>query len=106
MADFEFQGAAIVGGVLAGQVINTSQVRGYFRDVQLAAGTYLRGGRLVGEISGDAQAPALLEDLEIQAGSYLEYVMIGDGVELATPVTWGEGVQFSHPSDDPRLVSK
>ncbi|NJO18267.1 MAG: right-handed parallel beta-helix repeat-containing protein, partial [Thioploca sp.] len=106
MANFEFRGAAIVGGVLAGQIFNTSQVGSYFRDIQLAAGTHLIGGQLVGDISGDVQAPALLEYLVIQAGSYLEYVTIGDGVKLATTVTFGEGVQFNHPSDDPRLSSK
>ncbi|NJO18261.1 MAG: hypothetical protein HC877_21765 [Thioploca sp.] len=78
----------------------------YFRDVQLAAGTHLIGGQLVGKISGDVQAPALLEYLVIQANSYLEYVTIGDGVKLATTVTFGEGVQFNHPSDDPRLGYK
>ena len=103
MADFEFRGAEIVGGTLAGEVINTSQVGGYFRDVQLAAGAHLRGGQLAGEISGDAQIPALLEDLEIQANSYLEYVMIGEEVKLATDITWGEGVQFLNPDEDPRL---
>ncbi|BAP55783.1 hypothetical protein THII_1486 [Thioploca ingrica] len=106
MADFEFRGAVIVGGVLAGQIINTSQVGGYFRDVQLAAGTHLLGGQLAGEISGDAQASALLEHLEIQAGSYLEYVTIGEGVKLAVEVNLGEGVQFIYPSEDPRLSSK
>ena len=106
MADFEFRGAAIVGGTLAGHVVNTSSVGGYFRDVQLAANTHLSGGRLASNISGDAQAPALLEHLEIQAGSYLEYVTIGDGVKLAADITWGEGVQFNNPSDDPRLVFK
>jgi hypothetical protein len=105
MADFEFRGAAIVGGMLAGEISNTSQVGGYFRDVQLAANTHLSGGRLVGNISGDAQAPALLEHLEIQTGSHLEYVIIGDEVKLAvTGITLGEGVQFNHPNDDPRLV--
>ncbi|BAP57689.1 hypothetical protein THII_3392 [Thioploca ingrica] len=104
--NFEFRGAVIVGGVLAGQIINTSQVGGYFRDVQLAAGTHLIGGQLGGEISGDAQAPALLEDLEIEAGSYLQYVTIGEGVKLAAEVILGKGVQFSHPSDDPRLGFK
>jgi PKD repeat protein len=106
MANFEFRGAAIVGGVLAGDIFNTSQVCGYFRDVQLAAGTHLRGGQLAGEISGEVQAPALLEDLEIEAGSHLEYVTIGDGVKLAANITLGEGVQFNHPSEDPRLVPK
>lgn len=70
MAEFEFRGAALVGGTLAGDIFNTSQVGGYFREVQLAAGTHLSGGQLAGEISGDVQAPALLEHLEIQAGSY------------------------------------
>jgi hypothetical protein len=107
MANFEFRGAAIEGGMLAGRISNTSQIGGYFRDVQLAANTHLSGGQLVGNISGNAQAPALLENLQVQAGSYLEYVTIGDGVKLATTgVTLGEGVQFSHPNDDPRLVSK
>ncbi|BAP56956.1 hypothetical protein THII_2659 [Thioploca ingrica] len=106
MANFEFRGAVIEGGVLAGQIINTSQVGGYFRDVQLAAGTHLIGGQLVGEISGEAQAPALLEHLEIQTGSHLENVTIGEGVKLAVEVNLGEGVQFIYPSEDPRLSSK
>jgi hypothetical protein len=106
MANFEFRGAAVVGGTLAGDIFNTSQVSGYFRDVQLTVGTHLRGGQVAGEISGEAQAPALLEDLAIQAGSHLQYVTIGDGVKLAAGVTLGEGVQFNHPSDDPRLVPK
>jgi hypothetical protein len=106
MADFEFRGAMIVGGMLAGEITNTSSIGGYFRDVQLAAGTHLLGGQVVGKISGEAQAPALLEHLEIQAGSYLQYVTIGEGVKLVATVTFGEGVQFSHPSEDPRFGSK
>ncbi|BAP57306.1 hypothetical protein THII_3009 [Thioploca ingrica] len=37
---------------------------------------------------------------------YLEYVTIGEGVKLAAEVILGKGVQFSHPSDDPKLGSK
>jgi hypothetical protein len=113
MADFEFRGAAIVGGKLAGEVFNTSEasVGGYFRDVQLASGTYLSGGQLFGHISGNPQAPALLEHLEIEAGSYLEYVTIGDKVKLASDgvqlaVTLGEQVVFINPDEDPRLASQ
>jgi hypothetical protein len=104
LKDFEFVGAQVVGGTLAGLVINNSLIGGVFKDVTLAANAHLLGGDLQGEIQGDPNAPALLEDLQVQTGSYLEYVTIGDGVKLAADVTLGEGVQFNHPQDDPRLA--
>jgi Leucine-rich repeat (LRR) protein len=93
MADFEFRGAAIVGGMLAGKISNTSQIGGYFRDVQLAAGTQLSSGQLVGNISGNAQAPALLEHVTIRSGSFIAGVKLGDGVIVEDNVTCGENVQ-------------
>ncbi|NJO17793.1 MAG: hypothetical protein HC877_19300 [Thioploca sp.] len=93
MADFEFRGAAIVGGTLAGKISNTSQIGGYFRDVQLAAGTQLSGGQLVGNISGNAQAPALLEHVTIRSGSFIVGVKLGDAVIVEDNVTCGENVQ-------------
>ena len=105
LKDFEFVGAQVVGGTLAGLVINNSLIGGVFKDVNLAADAHLVGGDLQGKIQGDPAAPALLEDLEIQAGSYLEYVIIGDGVKLAADVTLGEGVQFNNPHEDPRLAT-
>ena len=35
-----------------------------------------------------------LEYLEIEAGSYLDYVIIGEGVELAEGITLGKEVYF------------
>ena len=36
IADFESRGASIIGGMLAGKIINNSEVGGYFQDVNLA----------------------------------------------------------------------
>jgi hypothetical protein len=108
MADFEFRGAAIEGGMLAGKISNTSQIGGYFRDVQLAAGTHLSGGNLQGNISGDFNAPALLENITIKSGSSIAGVKLGDGVIVEDNVTCGENVQApagvcqSTPSSKPK----
>jgi CSLREA domain-containing protein len=94
MIDFEFRGAQIQGGTLAGIVINNSPIDGRITDVKLAANTYLSGGRLGGSIIGEAHAPAYLEYLTVEAGSYLDQVIIGDGVELTEEITWGNHVYF------------
>jgi CSLREA domain-containing protein len=94
MLDFEFRGAQIQGGTLAGIVINNSPIDGRITDVKLAANTYLSGGRLGGSIIGEAHAPAYLEYLTVEAGSYLNQVIIGDGVELTEGITWGKNVYF------------
>jgi len=86
MANFEFRGALIKGGTLAGQIINTSPIGGYFQDVHLAANTHIHGGKLQGQISGEAQAPALLEHLEVKKGSRLRHVIIGEQVKLPADV--------------------
>jgi acetyltransferase-like isoleucine patch superfamily enzyme len=93
MADFEFRGAAIEGGMLAGKISNTSQIGGYFRDVQLAVGTQLSGGNLQGNISGDYNAPALLENITIKSGSFIAGVKLGDGAIVEDNVTCGDNVQ-------------
>jgi len=80
LADFQFVGAAITGGLLAGTVTNESKVGGTFIDVTLAPNTHLSGGKLQGEIRGDKTAPALLEDLRIIAGSRLSGVTLGNNV--------------------------
>ncbi len=94
MTDFEFRGAQICGGTLAGVIVNNSPIAGLIMEVRLAADTYLRGGRLGGEIIGEPGAPAYLEDVEIEAGSYLNQVIIGDGVILNDGITFGEQVDF------------
>lgn len=93
LADFEFVGAAIVGGTLAGEITNASQITGYFQDVYLAAQTHITGGFLRGQITGDIYAPALLEQLTVMAGSHLVGVILGEGVVLSKAVTLGAGVQ-------------
>ncbi|BAP55981.1 receptor protein kinase-like protein [Thioploca ingrica] len=105
LANFNFVGARVVGGTLAGQIINTSQIEGYFQDVHLAADTQITGGQLAGQISGEVQTPAVLKQLAIKPGSHLEHLIIGDAVTFAADVTFGEGVQFQDPSQDPRLIS-
>ncbi|BAP57791.1 receptor protein kinase-like protein [Thioploca ingrica] len=105
LKDFNFVGAQVVGGILAGQITNTSQIGGYFQDVNLAAGTQITGGKLAGKITGETSAPAVLEQLEIIDGSRIEHVIIGKGVKLAADVALGGGVQFQDPSQDPRLLT-
>ena len=94
IADFEFRGAKVTGGTLAGTVINASPIGGSFVDVTLAANTIVRGGSIKGDIKGDCEAPARLEDLKVKNASQLECVIIGDDVELASDVVFGEGVQI------------
>ena len=96
--DIDFRGASIIGGMLSGLIINSSEVDGYIKDVHLAADAKISGGAVAGEITGDAQAPALLENLIIKPGSHLKQVRIGENVELIDPVTLGEGVKFAAPT--------
>jgi len=95
MTDFEFVGGSIIGGTLAGTIINNSKVGGYFQDVYLAPNTYLNGGYLIGKIIGDKKAPTPLEKLSIKADSHIENVIISELVNLAKNVTFGEGVRFT-----------
>ncbi len=94
LKDFEFRGMSIIGGTLAGNIRNSSQVGGYFQDVQLAPNTEITGGQLSGSIIGDAQAPAWLENLSIKSGSHLDNVIIAHNVTLGESVTLGEGVRW------------
>jgi hypothetical protein len=82
MLDFEFKGMSIIGGILGGVIINTSQVGGYFQDVTLQANTKIKGGVLKGTIKGDKQSPVLLENVTVKAGSHLSGVKLGTGVKL------------------------
>jgi hypothetical protein len=101
LMDFEFVGAQVWGGTLAGNIVNNSLVGGIFVDVHLAAGTHLSGGSLQGEIHGDSVAPALLEDLTIQAGSHLANVIIGKNVKWSEDVEFEDNVQFIEQSEIP-----
>ncbi|MEK8020824.1 MAG: hypothetical protein VSS75_028475, partial [Candidatus Parabeggiatoa sp.] len=94
LKDFEFRGLSIIGGTLAGNITNSSQVGGYFQDVQLAPNTEITGGQLSGTIIGEAQAPAWLENLSIKSGSHLDNVIIAHNVTLGESVTLGEGVRW------------
>ena len=94
LKDFEFRGLSIIGGTLAGDITNHSQVGGYFQDVQLAPNTQITGGQLSGTIIGDAQSPAWLENLSIKSGSHLDNVIIAHNVTLGKSVTLGEGVRW------------
>jgi Leucine-rich repeat (LRR) protein len=87
LVDFYFVGGSIIGGTLAGKIINQSKVGGFFKDVDLAANSRLIGGNIKGEIKGDCEAPALLEYLTIKANSYVECVILGEGVILGKNVT-------------------
>lgn len=87
LADFEFRGASITGGTLSGKIVNKSKVGGYFKDVHLAARTYITGGTVTGTITGDCQIPATLENLKVKAGSHLSCVEFGKNVKLEKNVT-------------------
>jgi hypothetical protein len=97
LMDFEFVGAQVIGGILAGQVINNSFIGGVFKDVNLAADAHLIGGYLQGQIQGDPSAPALLEEVAIQAGSHLAYVKIGKNVTWSADVVFEDNVEFIEP---------
>ncbi len=101
MKDFEFRGGSIIGGTLAGTVINNSQVGGYFQDLRLAPDAHIKGGKIVGEIHGDIDDPALLENLEVKPNSHLTGVIIGKRVQLPKNVSLGAGVRFSNREDIP-----
>ena len=92
MSDFEFRGAVLTGGRLAGTIINTNQVGGYFKDVELAAGTKILGGKIAGYIKGDEHFPALLEHVKIAPKSVLQYVLLGDEVTLGDQLLLEKGV--------------
>jgi len=95
MENFEFVGGSIIGGTLAGIIINSSKVGGYFQDVYLAPKTQISGGYLIGKIIGDKKAPAELEKLSIKANSHIENVIISELVNLAENMTFGAGVRFT-----------
>jgi hypothetical protein len=98
LKNFEFVGAQIVGGTLAGQVINNSSIGGTFKDIHLAADAHLIGGYVQGEIQGDPMAPALLENVAIRAGSHLAFVKIGKNVTWSTDVVFEDSVEFIEPT--------
>jgi len=97
LMNFEFVGAELRGGTLAGSVLNTSPIGGTLIDVHLAADTYVIGGSLQGHIVGTAEAPALLEQLAVKAGSRLAHVIIGKQVKLPADILFEEGVQLNQP---------
>jgi hypothetical protein len=101
LADFEFRGHSIIGGMLSGIIVNNSKVGGYFQDVSLTPDTQISGGRLKGKITGDADAPALIKEAKIFEGSQLSYVTIGDNTQVAKGVKIGAGVRFTYQNQIP-----
>ncbi|MEK7991990.1 MAG: Calx-beta domain-containing protein, partial [Thiotrichaceae bacterium] len=100
MCDFEFRGSGLAGGVLCGNIINSSaeQVHGVIQDVILASDTYLRGGELAGHIQGTASSPALIENVFVHEDSKLSDVVIGQKVFFDRNVIL-ENVGFTHQVD-------
>jgi len=80
LRDFEFVGASLTGGQLAGTIRNNSQVGGVLIDVTFAPKAHLIGGRLQGTVLGDPAAPTLLEKVKVLSGSDLTGVNLGEGV--------------------------
>ncbi|MDM8567536.1 hypothetical protein QUF74_18045, partial [Candidatus Halobeggiatoa sp. HSG11] len=103
LADFEFLGGSINGanddgevvGTLAGQIINTSEVEGFFENVRLASGTHIIGGILNEHIIGNSEQPALLESLIIKSKAVISNVILAEDVELEDGVVFGENIGFS-----------
>ena len=91
--------AGEVVGTLAGDIVNNSEIGGYFKDFNLAPGTTITGGKLRGTITGDAEEPAVLKKLTIHCDTVLENVIIGEGVEIdpecRDEVLKGNNVQFA-----------
>jgi hypothetical protein len=104
LTDFEFVGAEIKGGELAGNVRNNSQVGGVFINVSLAANTEITGGYVEGDIDGKANAPAVLRNVSVKSGSRLSNVILGEGVQLPEDVVFGEGIRFTDLSNIPSGV--
>jgi hypothetical protein len=109
MKNFEFRGAKIEGGTLAGTVIIASRVNNEIRDVTLAAGAVIQGksgaefkpAKLAGKIQGTAENPAKLENVTIVAATQLDNVVIGKAVILKEGVVLGKNVTFSDDSGQP-----
>jgi acetyltransferase-like isoleucine patch superfamily enzyme len=101
LADFDFRGSSLIGGMLSGIIVNKSKVGGYFQDVSLAPDTQISGGQLKGNIMGEANAPALIKEAEIFEGSQLSYVTIGENTQIAKGVKIGAGVRLTHNDQIP-----
>jgi len=103
MGDIDFRGVSVTGrneegeivGTLTGDIVNNSEVGGYFEDIFLAPDTSIIGGEIRGEITGDADKPARLEEIKVRPGTKLDNVIITGSVELPEEVTLGSGVQFA-----------
>ncbi len=93
LTDFEFVGAVIEGGTLAGTITNHSQSEGTIKNVSLAPNTTVSGVNLQGNIVGDNNAPALLEHVTIKSNTFLSGVKFGEGVTIEDNIICGEGVQ-------------
>lgn len=92
LTDVVLQGLEVNQAFLAGRIQNSSA--GIFQNVQLAADAHISGGQLLERVVGQANGPALLEFVTIQAETYLNHVIIGQNVELAEGIRFGENVWF------------
>jgi len=91
MADFEFVGADVSGGLLGGQIVNNSRIGGTLTDVCLAANAHITGGHIQGNIRNQEQAqPARLSHLVVKLGSQLSPLLELDPqtVQLAEGIEW------------------
>jgi hypothetical protein len=70
-------------------------------NVQFAEGVNLSGGKLFGDFGGAQDNLIRLENTSIRSGSRLSYVIIGNNVEIAEDVVFGEGVRFANLSSLP-----
>jgi NDP-sugar pyrophosphorylase family protein len=91
----QLDNATFTGGELAGQINSTPQST--IQDVTLAPNTVINYGQLQGQIRGDVHYPALLNHVQIKSGTHLENVILGENVQIAEGVTYGDGVRQLEP---------
>ncbi len=133
LANFEFVGIRLSGGLLKGKVTNNSKVGGIIQDIQLApqailkggkvggtikaasdsvlqnvrlvANTHIQGGVLKGNIQGERHSPAQLTDVKFTPGTRLSYVTVIAPEGLPDDVVIGPGVTvLKTPSLDEKTI--
>ncbi|MCP4698083.1 MAG: hypothetical protein GY862_14700, partial [Gammaproteobacteria bacterium] len=93
LSDFLFIGERLDGGGLSGNIrVAGGETGGILQNIALAGGARISGGRLAGSVTGDPKAPALVTDAAVLAGAQLAHLILGEGVELADGIFFGEGV--------------
>ena len=86
ITDVTFMGIELDGGILQGNIVNTSQVGGIIKNVELATGTILSGGLIEGEISSNPSNPAVITNATILPETILSNVRLSPTVKLSNNI--------------------